>query len=63
MESATKVVLAVLHAAAFAVFLAARAFLSSRKRTGLPCTDDIALRRASSYCFSIKLAAGGHLTP
>jgi hypothetical protein len=36
--------LALLHAAAFAVFLAARAFLSSRNRAGLPCTDDIALR-------------------
>ena len=61
MEGATKDVLAVQHAAAFAVFLAARAFLSSRKRTGLPCTYDIALRRASSSCFSIKLAAAGTL--
>ena len=58
MKSATQNVLALLHAAAFAVFLAARAFLSSRKRAGLPCTDDIALRRASSSCFSITPAAG-----
>jgi hypothetical protein len=51
------------HAAAFAVFLAARAVLSFRKRTGLPCTDDIAIIRASSSCFSITPTAGGHRTP
>jgi hypothetical protein len=61
LESATQDVLALLHAAAFAVFLAARAFLSSRKRAGLTCTDYIALRRSSSSSFSIKLAAGGTL--
>ena len=43
---------------AFAVFLAARAFLSSRKWAGLPY---IAIRRASSSCFSITPATGGTL--
>jgi hypothetical protein len=61
LKSDTQDVLALLNVAAFAVFLAARAFLISRMRAGLPFTDDIALRRASSSCFSITLAAGGTL--
>jgi hypothetical protein len=57
LERATQDVLDMLHAAAFAVKLAARAFLSSRKRAGLLSTDDVALRRASSSCLSITPAA------
>jgi hypothetical protein len=61
LKSATQDVLALLQPAAFAVFFASRSFLSSRKRAGLPCTDEIALRRASSCCLSITPAAGGNL--
>jgi hypothetical protein len=55
LEGVTRDVLTVQQAAALLVFFAARA--------GLPCTDEIALLRASSSCFSITPTAGGHRTP
>jgi hypothetical protein len=59
--SATQDVLALLGATAFVLFFAAPAFLSSRKRAGEKSSVEIALRKASSSCFSITTAAGGTL--
>ena len=59
--SATRDVLALLHAAAFVLFFVAMAFLSSHKTAGESSTDEIALRKAISSCISIRPRAGGTL--
>ena len=58
LMSATQVVLVLLDAAAFVLFFAATAFLSSRRRAGENCSVEIALRKASAFCFSITLQQG-----